>query len=237
MSRYLSILKWEIIRQYKNGIYFVSLFVLILWITLFIQIKTISLSSIVPMLILGNLSLTTFYFLAGILLFEKGEGSLEAQVTTPIRSWEYLSAKVLTLSLLATVENLIITVALVGWQFNFIPVILGTFLASCLFCLVGFLTVIRYDSINEFLLPSLFWMLLISLPILSGLWLPNAFFWYLHPIYGPFLLIASGFQTGQTWTLGYAFLYPILTFLLLGKWSLKEFNRYVVRSEGRLKTS
>jgi len=237
MNRYVSVLKWEIIRQYKNGIYFVSLFVLILWISLFSQIKTISLIGLVPMFILGNLSLTTFYFLSGILLFEKGEGSLEAQVTTPIRSWEYLSARVITLSLLATLENLIITIALVGWHFNFIPVLLGTFLAGCLFCLVGFLTVIRYDSINEFLLPSFLWMLLTSLPIVSGLWLPNAFFWYLHPIYGSFKLIASGFQPEHNWILGYAVLFPIGTLMLLGNWSLQAFNRYVVRSEGRVKTT
>ena len=235
MKRYGSVLKWEVIRQYKNGIYFVSLFVLILWITLFSQIKTISLASIVPMLILGNLSLTTFYFLAGILLFEKGEGSLEAQVTTPIRSWEYLSARILTLSILATLENLIITIALVGWHFNFAPVLLGTLLAGCILCLVGFLTVIRYDSINEFLLPSLLWMLLMSLPILSGLWLPNAFFWYLHPLYGSYQLITSGFQIVDYWTLAYAVLYPLITIFLLGKHSLVEFNRYVVRSEGKVK--
>jgi fluoroquinolone transport system permease protein len=237
MSRYLSILKWEIIRQYKNGIYFVSLFVLILWITLFIQIKTISLSSIVPMLILGNLSLTTFYFLAGILLFEKGEGSLEAQVTTPIRSWEYLSAKVLTLSVLATLENLIITIAFVGWRFNFLPVLLGTFLACCAFCLVGFLTVIRYDSINEFLLPSMGFMFLLSLPIVSGVWMPHAFFWHLHPIYGSYLWIESAFQSIESWKLSGSGIYLMLTIFFLGKWSLNEFNRYVVRSEGSKKTS
>jgi fluoroquinolone transport system permease protein len=235
MSRYASILKWEVIRQYKNGIYFVSLFVLILWITLFSQIKTVPLSSIVPMLILGNLSLTTFYFLAGILLFEKGEGSLEAQVTTPMRSWEYLSTKVFTLSILATLENFIITIALVGWHFNYLPVLLGTFIASCIFCLCGFLSVVRYDSINEFLIPSMLYILLISLPILSGIWMQDAMLWGIHPMYGAFILIQSGFNSIGSLPLLFAVLYPGLILILLGRWSLKEFNRYVVRSEGSKK--
>jgi fluoroquinolone transport system permease protein len=232
MKRFLSTLKWEIIRQYKNGIYFVSIFVLVIWVILFSQIKTLSITSIIPMVILGNLNLTTFYFMAGLLLLEKGEGSLAAQVTTPLRSWEYLSAKVLSLSALAVVENVIITIALVGWKFNYLSVILGTLLAGSIFCLVGFLTVIRYDSINEFLIPSLFFMLITGLPILAGFLFPDSFIWYGHPVYGTYKLIQSGFSAQMFWQILYALLYPAVTLIFLGKKSLQGFNHYVVRSEG-----
>ena len=50
------------------------------------------------MMIMGNLVIGTFYFMGGLVLLEKDEGSLEARVTTPLKPTEYLSAKVLTLT-------------------------------------------------------------------------------------------------------------------------------------------
>ena len=39
----------------------------------------------------------------------EGEGTLMAQVVSPLRVWEYLASKVITLTLLSLVENLLIT--------------------------------------------------------------------------------------------------------------------------------
>lgn len=232
MKRFLAVLQWEVIRQYKNGFYLVSLFVLLIWIVLFKQIKIDILSGMIPMIILGNLSMTTYFFMAGLVLFEKGEGSLEAQVVTPIRSTEYLSAKVLSLSLLATLENLVITITLVGLKFNFMLVFSGTFLAAVILCLAGFLLVLRYDAINEFLIPSLLYMLVLEFPVAAALWMPEAFFWYIHPIYGSFVLIQAGMQNMHWLELVYGVVYPLLTILVLARLSLRAFNRFVVRSEG-----
>ncbi|MBI9050722.1 MAG: hypothetical protein JEZ00_14975 [Anaerolineaceae bacterium] len=237
MKRFLSILKWEVIRQFKNGIYYVSLIVLVLWVLLFGLIKTVSMDNIIPLIILGNLGLTTFYFMAGIMLFEKGEGSLAAQVTTPIRNWEYISAKAISLSLLATLENLIITIALAGWHFSYIPLILGTFVAGFIFCLAGFISVIRYDSINEFLVPSILYMFAITIPILSAFWLQNSFIWYLHPIFGAYKMMQNGFAAIGFWNQLYATLISLATIFVLCRFSLNGFTRYVVRSEGERKTS
>lgn len=233
MKRFLSILKWEVIRQFKNGIHYASIFVLVLWIFLFGFIKSISLSSLLPMIILSNLTMTTYFFMAGIMLFEKGEGSLAAQVTTPIKDWEYIAAKAISLTALATFENLIITIALTGLQFNYFPVIAGAFTAGIIFCLVGFITVIRYDSINEFLIPSIGYMFLVTLPILSVFFLNHSWIWYLHPVYGTYKLIENGFTNIGPWNTTYGVFIPLITVLVLGYFSLTSFTRFVVRSEGQ----
>ena len=233
MKRFLSIIKWEVIRQFKNGIYYASIFVLVLWILLFGFITSVSLSSLLPMIILSNLTMTTYFFMAGIMLFEKGEGSLAAQVTTPIQDWEYIAAKAISLSALATLENLIITIALTGWQFNYLPVIAGTFIAGIIFCLVGFITVIRYDSINEFLIPSIGYMFLVTLPILSVFFLNKSWIWYLHPVYGTYKLIENGFANIGPWNMVYGICIPLIAIAILGYYSMTGFTRFVVRSEGQ----
>ena len=235
MNRFLAVLKWEVIRQYKNGFYLVSVFVLLIWIILFKQIQTSLLAGMMPMIILGNLSMTTYFFMAGLVLFEKGEGSLEAQVVTPVRSVEYLAAKVLSLSLLATVENLVITITLVGLHFNFTAFFIGTFLASVLLCLAGFLLVLRYDASNEFLIPSILYMLLLEAPIMAGLWMQHAFFWYIHPIYGSYLILQAATQSVHWLQILYGVAYLLAAIIFMFKLSLQAFNRFVVRSEGEKK--
>lgn len=47
---------------------------------------------------LGNLPLATFFFIAGLVLLEKGEGTLEAQIVTPLTAGGYLASKILTLT-------------------------------------------------------------------------------------------------------------------------------------------
>ena len=53
--------------------------------------------------------------MAGLVMLEKGEGSLEARVVTPLRSGEYLLVKVMALSLLVLAENLIIAALFSGF--------------------------------------------------------------------------------------------------------------------------
>ena len=50
--------------------------------------------AIVPAFVVVNFMVTTFYFMCGLVLFEKGEAVLTALVTTPLRDREYLLSKV-----------------------------------------------------------------------------------------------------------------------------------------------
>ena len=122
--------------------------------------------------VLGNLVMINFYFVAGLVLLEKGEGTLEAQVVTPLASWEYLAAKTLTLAALAVVEQVVIVWSAYGGGFAAGPLVAGVVLAGVLYTLTGFLLVARYRSINEFMFPSVFFTTVLSLPLLHyfGLW-------------------------------------------------------------------
>jgi AAA domain, putative AbiEii toxin, Type IV TA system len=63
--------------------------------------------------------------------------TLEAQVITPLRTWEYLVSKVGTLTLLGLVENTVIVMLLVGLGFNLLPLAASLVLTAALYCLAG----------------------------------------------------------------------------------------------------
>lgn len=227
MNRVLTALRWEMTLQFRNGFYYAIAFVLAFWLVLWTQLPRLDLSALMAGILMSNLLITTFYFMAGMVMLEKGEGSLEARVVTPLRSEEYLLVKVLALSALVLIENLLIAGLFTGFQFGLLPVALGLFMTGAIFILCGFLTVVRYDSINTYLLPSMGYTLLLMLPLVDffGLWKSSLF--YLHPIQAGVVLLNAGFQPIGTlewiYGIGYSLLWLAIFFWL----SRKAHRRFV----------
>jgi hypothetical protein len=91
------------------------------------------------MLIFGNLLINGFFFMAGLVLLEKGEGTLEAQVVTPLRTGEYLASKVITLTVLSLLESVLLVLLAVGLDINWLALLAGVALMTPLLALAGYL--------------------------------------------------------------------------------------------------
>lgn len=196
MSRLAATLRCDARLQLRNGFYYAGGFVAVAAVLLLRWLDPPGLARLLPALVLSNLLINTFYFMGGLVLLEKGEGTLEAQVVTPLRLWEYLGSKVITLCGLSLAENLAIVAATHGAGFAVLPLAAGVAGAAALFSLAGFVVVSRYDSINEYLFPSFLVTSLLPLPLLDsfGAW-PSRLF-DLHPAQGPLRLMASAFAPG-----------------------------------------
>lgn len=227
-KRILSSLRWEVALQFRNGFYYAVGFILVFWVILYSQIPHIDLRAILPGLLLGNLLVTTFYFMAGLVMLEKGEGSLEARVVTPLRSGEYLLVKVLALSLLVLAENLVIAALFSGFSFALLPVALGLMFSGAMFTLTGFLAVVRYSSINEFLIPSMPYTLMLMLPMLDFFGVVQSPMFYLHPMQATLVLMEGGFRplNGMDWA--YGLIYSLAGAVGLFILCRRAFRRFVV---------
>ncbi|MCE1252350.1 MAG: ABC transporter permease [Anaerolineae bacterium] len=226
MKRVLSCLRWEVILQFRNGFYYATAFILAFWVVLYTQLHLPNLSDYVPGLLVSNLEITTFYFIGGLVMLEKGEGSLEARLVSPLRSGEYLIVKVLALSILVLVENLIVAALFSGLSFNIVPVALALVLAGAIFSLYGFLTVIRYDSINEYMLPSVLFTIPLLLPLLDFFGIFKSPLFYLHPIQAALVLFEGGYRPlgllEWVYGLGYSLAWVLILYYL-GRRAFKQF--------------
>ena len=232
MTRLLSIARWDVRLQYRNGFYFVSAFTAVFMIVLLKQFEVTDFGYWWPAIITGNLTINSFYFMAGIVLLEKGEGTLEAQIVTPLRPWEILGSKVLTLGLLSLFETLLMIVIVQGVNFNWFLLVTGIVFYIAMLSLYGFIVVARYDSISEFLLPSAAWTLGFSLPLLYyfGIW--QHWVMFLHPLLAIIILLQSAFASVPVWQIVYGFAYAILWTGIVAWLSLRTFHRFVVTKEG-----
>ena len=232
MSRLLATLVCDVRLQWRNGFYWAVGFLLAAWVVVITQLPNFDWGPVLPALVLGNLSVATFFFMAGLVLLEKDEGTLEALVVTPLGGGGYLTSKVATLTALSIVENVAIVLLVYGTDLNLPALLLGIGFASVIYCLTGFIAVVRYDSINEFLFPSVLYVTVLSLPFLhySGLWSHPVL--YLHPLQPPLVLLEGAVFPLAAWQWAYGLLGSVLWAAMTFVWSRRVFRRFVVAGAG-----
>lgn len=232
MRRVLASLRWETTLQHRHGFYYVSALVVTIMAGLLTQLPATAIPTLMPAFFVNALFITTFYFLAALVLLEKGEATLEAVVVTPLRPSEYLLVKVAALAVLALLENLLLLVIGFGLDFNPLWLGLGLLSLAILYALVGFIAVARFDSINEFILPSMGVLLLLALPMIDhfGLW--RSALWYLHPVQPGLVLMRAAFGPVPGWQLGYGLLGSLFWCLAFFRWARQVFDRFVIHTVG-----
>jgi len=201
MTRLATSLYWQVIYQHRNGFYVASIVTVAMLLALLsalpadigVATKRVALS----VFTIFAVQITTFYFVGGILLLERGEGVLSAIAVTPMRAGEYLFARATTLSLLATAETLVIGWAMAAEILDVAVFVLGAGSLSMLFACLGFAFFARYPGLNEALLPSVLATTVLSLPVVALAWSHPSFVWNLHPTHAAMQLVARAFGMDQ----------------------------------------
>ena len=228
MRRLIATLHCDVTLQMRGGFYYATGFVLIVCVALLSRIPALDLNWLLPALVLGNLLLNTFYFIGGLILLEKSDGTLDAQVVTPLRTWEYLSSKIGTLALLGLLENLVIIILLAGFGFKPLMLVMSLILTATLYCLAGVIVVVRYSSINEYLMPSVLFTSFLSAPLLPYLLEWDSWLLYLHPLQAPLELAKAAFQPLPRWQIIYGVLYSLLWIGFMWYWAQRAFRRFII---------
>lgn len=210
MNRLFATIAADLRLQLRNGFYAATGFVLAVTgaLALFAA-QQFDLGWLLPLVVLNNLMITAFYFIAALVLLEKAEGSLQARAVTPLRPSEYVWAKVATLVLLSLAHNLLFALLLRGMGLNVVLLAAGVVVATAQLTLVGFAAVARYDALNTYLFPSLPVAAALMFPLL-----PYTLGWehpllYLHPLQAPFELMRAAVMPRPIWRIGYGFVYGV----------------------------
>ena len=223
----LSTLFWDAQLQFRHGFYYAGVFVAIIWIALFRQIPRDSLTYLIPPFLFLNLIMTTFYFVAGLVLLEKGQAVLQGLVVTPLPPQTYMFAKVGSLGFLAVLECLVIILLTHGLQLEWLWLLLGLAFLAALYVLFGLAMVVYYESINQFLFPSGLLVTLFTLPLLGYFDIWDSLLFYLLPSQGPLLLLKASLYPlsgGQLlYAVGSSLLWLIMAFVL----SQKAFQHFI----------
>lgn len=233
MKRFFFALRLDALMQLRYGFYFAAAFLTLLWVAL-LRVLPAGVGEVAtPFVVFTDLAAVGYVFVAGMVLFEKGEKTLFALVSTPLRFREYLASKLATLTLLASVMSLVVVVLGYGFRFDAALLVLGVVLASVISLLVGFIMVSPFDSISDYMVPGQLPVLVLVSPLIPffGIWEAPVF--YLVPTHGALLLLGGAFgATLHPWQVAYALLYGLLWTFALAFVARRAFDRYIVRKGG-----
>ena len=121
--RLLSCTGNEIRLQYRHGLYMVYGLLCLLYVIILRAVGGEARQILLPLLIFMDPTMLGFFFVGGLVLLERSDRTVSALFTTPVSLFQYLVAKVLSLSFLALMAAQVIAVLTVGPDYR--PVLLG----------------------------------------------------------------------------------------------------------------
>lgn len=150
--RFMSLLKWDMRFQARYGFYLLYGFLTVLYVVLLVYFPPSWKENVAAVLIFSDPAAMGLFFMGAVVLFEKNQRVTSFFAVSPLRAWEYVCAKVLSLSLIALLVAGVLAVSAdcrALWL-----VLLGTFLSSVLFTLVGMIIATKIMSLNQFILAT-----------------------------------------------------------------------------------
>ncbi len=232
MSRLLSTLRWETTIQWRQGIFYAAAFVAIVWTALLAPIPDAGIEPVLVSVLFLDLSIFGFFFMAALYYLEKTDRVLEGLVVTPLRVGEYLAAKIATLTLLSMAVGAVVTLLTYGAALNWFWYVVAVAAMSVPLILLGFVLAACYRSINEFLVPSIFYLGLMQVPLLGYLGVWENPLLYLLPSTPGLVLLEAAFAVVAWWEIGYALLYALALAWIGAWWAQRTFENVITRQVG-----
>ena len=206
MTAFVTALRWDIVLQARNGFYWASAFVVLVVGGLLLSVPEsvrADGAAWVPALLAVNLQITTFFFVAGLMLLERDEGTLTALAVSPFSPAAYLATRTITLTTLAAVETVAVVLIAFGTGGSWLLILSGTAALGVIYTGFGSGVGARYASVNEMLLPASVFVAVLLLPLLPHFGLgPRAPF-LVHPIEPALTLIRAGYGAGNAGEIAY----------------------------------
>lgn len=237
MSRLSSALRLELTLQVRQKFVHAAIFSGLMWLAVLLPMPHSLRQVAEPYVLIGDVAIIGFFFVGGIVAFEKQERTLGAVISTPLRFWEYLTAKLSVLLAISLFVAIVVVTLAHGFDYHLLPLVVGVVLGTMLMLLVGFITSLPFASVTDWFLAAtipLATMLVPPIVFYSGLWSNPVL--YMAPTQGPLLLLGAAFDqmTLAPWQIAYSVLYPIVCIAGLC-WAAKTlFGRYVIERSGVL---
>ncbi len=241
MTRLLATIKTDVAVQWRNKLYAIGIAVGVIVAVGLSQLASPSqLVFVVPALMIIVIGGSTLMYVAGMIIFERDEGTLNAVIVSPLRTSEYLWSKIISLTTLSTLESIVMVggaMLVMNWFDklvwpNFPMLMIGIIAIGVIYTLIGIVMIVRYDKITDFLIPMAIVAIVLQLPFLHFLGVIVHPMFLIIPTSAPTVLIQGAFVELAAWEWIYAIGYSTILTALLTNWSYRAFERHIVQKAG-----
>lgn len=165
--------------QLKYGFYFVYTVFTILYISLIYFLPELWKEKAAAVLIFSDPAAMGLFFMGAIVLLEKSQMVLNSIAVSPVKVTDYIISKVVSLGIISTVVGVLIAIS-AGLE-NLTSVIIGVFLGSTIFTLLGLIVAANIHSLNQFIVATIPLEIISFLPPIFYIFGYDNIFMLIHP--------------------------------------------------------
>lgn len=177
--RFLNLLKGDVKFQFRYGIYFIYVIVLIVYGIILQIIPETWRYRLGLIFVYSDPAALGMYFMGALILLEKSERALNSIAISPVTVDEYILSKLCSLGLISVIAAEII--ALLCKTGNYIWLGVSIFFASCFFSLLGLLAGSLISGLNQFIIATVPFEILFLLPPIVYLFVTPGKWMAIHP--------------------------------------------------------
>lgn len=214
--------------QLKQGFYLVYVLITIIYLIILSFLPENVLSIALPLVVFSDPSVLGLFFIGGIIMLEKVQGVLTVVVVSPLRTVEYILAKVISLTFVSVLAAFAITYFSHYENVNWLLLFLSTMLTSGIFTLCGIMINAGCQTVNQYMMKTIPYMLLFILPCFSLLGFPYAYLFTIVPSVTALRLLL-GVYTGISLyeTLALVIYLIGMNYLFL-RWTIRLFENKII---------
>lgn len=233
IKRLIATFKLDTLNEWRNKLHAVGIgTALITAAALHFVLEIDDPGGVLPSLFLFAGGSTTLVYVGAMIVFERDEGTLDAVVVSPLRHHEYLTSKVVTLTVLTLIEKIILLLLLDGFDgYNMILFLSGALTISAMMILLGFVMIVRFESITDFLMPMMGVLFILQLPLVYFNNISETDLWLAFPTAAPTMLMWGAWHEIETWKIVYGFGYAMLIIGGLYLWAERAFQKFIILKE------
>lgn len=230
-GRFMAAFGWEMRLQWRYYFWLVAVIVTLVWSTLLASLTPGARTLWIPVIVFGDISNIGLLFIAGSLILERQQGTLDAVAVMPIATGTWLLAKLLSLTLLSTTCGVVLTLLNLE-SINWLRVIPAIAVTAAFFTSAGFILVCPFRNILNYFLVMALATTVLSLPLLSYFDIAESAMLWLLPSYPLVLLLELAFGDGTRPQFLLA-LFISLAWIAVSHWlGIQCFHRFVAARAG-----
>ena len=231
MKTLFRLILWDLKLQIRNSILTVAVFIAVFYTAVFLLLGLRGKDDVLIALIFSDPTFMGFIFTGVLVLFEKSANTLQALVVTPVKIWQYLFSKAISLTIITSIICFAMVFASHGFRFNYFWFIITTFLSSVLFIFLGFIGVAKVKTFNQYIIVIPLFIAPLSLPYLYFFGVSDSWLFYILPTQGALILFRGAFEKIAVSDSIYAFAYLSLSIWIAYRISKQLFLKHIVRGE------
>lgn len=231
MKTLLRLIYWDLKLQAKNGILTVSVIIALFYTGLFLLLNLKGNDKVLIAILFSDPTFMGFIFTGVLVLFEKSANTLQALVVTPVKIWQYLFSKAISLTFIALIICFAMVFASHGFNFNYFFFIAATFLSSVLFVFLGFVGVSKIKTFNQYIIVIPLFLMPLVLPVLNFFEVTDTLWLYIIPTQASFILFQGAFEKISPAEVIYALVYLVFAIGLVYYISKRLFLKHIIRGE------